>query len=74
MKQAKCNSPCTIIVLTLSAVFFTWSEPIDANMAIAQVSIPVSLVPAPSLQQKRPQQALTSKTNALAPEVQIQNS
>lgn len=69
MKQAKCNSLCTVI-LTLSAVFFTWIEPINANIAIAQVIIPASLVPAPSLQQKQPQPALTSNMNALPPEVQ----
>ena len=69
MKQAKYNSLWTIL-LTLSAVFFTWIEPIDSNMAIAQVIIPASLVPAPSLQQKQPQPALTSNTNALPAEVQ----
>lgn len=69
MKQAQCNLLYTI-VLTLSAVFLTWSEPIDPNIAIAQVTIPASLVPAPSLQQKQPQPALTSNTNALPAEVQ----
>lgn len=49
---------------------FTWIEPIDANMAIAQVSISASLVPAPSVQQEQPQQGLTSNTNTLPPEVQ----
>ena len=69
MKQAKCNLLYTI-VLTLSAVFFTWSEPIAPNIAITQVTIPASLVPAPSWQQKHPQPALTSNTNALPAEVQ----
>ncbi|MGB5712998.1 MAG: hypothetical protein WBM44_19090, partial [Waterburya sp.] len=69
MKQAKYNSLCTILLI-LSAVFFTWIEPVNSNIALAQVSISASLVPAPSLQQEQPLQGLTSNTNALPPEVQ----
>ena len=68
MNRAKYNSLSRFIlfVIAICTVLWTWIAPSNRGTAIAQTS----LVPAPSLQEEKPVELLTSQMSNLPPEVQ----